>query len=305
MRIVYLGTSEFAAAILRRLADGGSEFRPQLAVSPPDRRRGRGRKLAPTAVGATATELEIDVLKTEATEDPAALERIRAVRPDLGVVCAFGQMIREPLLSELEMLNVHPSLLPRWRGAAPIERAILAGDIETGVSIMRLEAGLDSGPVALARSAPIGDADYGTLSARLEELGGELLIEALERHRDGKLEFTEQDDSAATYAEKIEPAERRLDPQNPAIELERRVRALTPHIGAYLELEGADRLGVVSARAEAAEAGELGVGEFDTGDGLKLGCGDGVLRLLEVKPAGGRPMDADSYLRGREAPRLA
>ncbi len=297
MRLVYLGTSEFAAAILRRLTE--SEHRPALVVTPPDRRRGRGRKLGPVPAAAAAEELGIDVLRTEATEEPEALERIRAVNPDLGVVCAFGQLLREPLLSELELLNVHPSLLPRWRGAAPIERAIDAGDPETGVSIMRLTEGLDAGPVALQEAVAIEDDDYGRLSARLEDVGARLLTEALERRRRGTLEFVAQDDSRVTYAEKIAPEERRLDPGRGAIELERRVRALTPHIGAYLELPSGERLGVVEARAE---TGELAQGTLDGADGLRLGCADGVLRLLRVRPPGGRPMDADAYLRGHELP---
>jgi methionyl-tRNA formyltransferase len=301
LRVVYLGTSPYAAAVLRRLAD--SAHRPVLVVTPPDRRRGRGRRLSPVPAAAVAAELEIDVLRTEATEGPEALERIRAAAPDLGVVCAFGQLLREPLLSELELLNVHPSLLPRWRGAAPIERAIMAGDAQTGVSVMRVTEGLDSGPVALRETATIEpDDDFGTLSERLELAGGELIVRALDLRSAGELEFADQDDAEATYAEKVAPQERRIDPAEPAIDLERRVRALHPHIGAYLELAGDERLGVALARAE---PGELERGKLDGRDGLRLGCGDGVLRLLEVRPAGGRTMDADAFLRGHRVPDLA
>jgi methionyl-tRNA formyltransferase len=299
VRSVYLGTSDFAAAVLRRLAEG--DHRPSLVVTPPDRRQGRGRRIAPAPTAAAAEELGIDVLRTEATEAPEALERIRAAEPELGVVCAFGQLLREPLLSELEMLNIHPSLLPRWRGAAPIERAIMAGDEETGVSIMRVTAGLDSGPVARQAAIPIGDDDFGALAPRLEELAAELLIEALDRRARGELELVEQDDEAATYAEKIAPEDRRLDPADPAIELERRVRALTPHIGAYLELAGGERLGVAEASVE---DGRLETGTFDDADGLRVGCGEGVLRLLRVRPAGGKVMDAEAFLRGHPLPKL-
>jgi methionyl-tRNA formyltransferase len=289
--LVYLGTSEFAAEILRRLA-ATDEHRPSLVVTPPDRRRGRGRRTSPTPVAALADELEIEVLKTEATSGEEALERIRAAQPQVGVVCAFGQLIREPLLSELEMLNVHPSLLPRWRGAAPIERAIMAGDGETGVSIMRLTEGLDSGPVALQRPVEIGDADFGALSARLEELGGELLVEALGRRAAGTLEFAEQEDAGATYAEKIEPGDRRLDPRaESALDLARRVRALNPHIGTYLELADGERLGVLAARAVDAPGADAE---------LRIKTIDGELELLEVRPAGGKGMDAASYLRGHD-----
>ena len=300
MRVVYLGTSDFAAAVLRGLA--ASPHRPALVVTPPDSRRGRGRRAAPAPAAAAAAELGVDVLRTESTESDEALERIRAARPELGVVCAFGQVLREPLLSELELLNVHPSLLPRWRGAAPIERAIMAGDAETGVSIMRVTAGLDSGPVASREAVAIGDDDFGRLSERLEDLGTRLLVEALDRRAAGPIEFTEQDDATATYAEKIGPEDRRLDPGATAIELERRVRALHPHIGAHLELAGGERLGVDVAHAE---PGELEAGTLDAEGGLRLGCGDGVLRLERVKPAGRRPMDAEAYLRGHSVPELA
>ncbi len=300
MRVVYFGTSDFAAAVLGRLAD--SEHRPVLVVTPPDRRRGRGRRISPTAVASTADALGIETLRTSASEQPEALARIRESEPELGVVCAFGQLLREPLLSELELLNVHPSLLPRWRGAAPIERAIIAGDELTGVSIMRVTEGLDSGPVALRAEAPVAGDDFGGLSPRLAELGGDLLVRALGLRARDELELVDQDDSAATYAEKIDRSERRLDPARPAIDLERTVRALTPHIGAYLELEGGEPLGVLRA---VAEPGELATGGLETGDGLRLGCGEGVLRLLVVRPAAGRAMDAADYLRGHPTPRLA
>ena len=302
MRTVYLGTSEFAVAVLRRLA--ASPHPPILVVTPPDRPRGRGRKLAPAPAAAAARELGIELHQTSRVSDQASVERIRASDAEVGVVCAFGQLIREPLLSELEMLNVHPSLIPRWRGAAPIERAIMAGDPETGVTIMRVEAGLDSGPVALAERRPIEPADdYGTLSARLAELGGELILRALDLRAAGQLELTDQDDSLATYADKIAPAERRLDPGRPAVELERTVRALDPHVGAYLELVGGGPLGV---RAASAQDGALPPGQLAAeGRTLRLGCGEGVLQLDVVQPAGKRPMPADDYLRGHPPPRVA
>jgi methionyl-tRNA formyltransferase len=299
---VYLGTSEFAVAVLRRLA--ASPHRPVLVVTPPDRPRGRGRKLATPPAAAATGELGIELHQTGRVSEQGSVERIRASGAEVGVVCAFGQLIREPLLSELEMLNVHPSLIPRWRGAAPIERAIMAGDAETGVTIMRVEAGLDSGPVALAERTPIEPTDdYGTLSARLSELGGELILRALDLRAAAQLELADQDDSLATYADKIAPTERRLDPARPAAELERTVRALNPHIGAYLELDGGGRLGV---RAASAQDGALPPGQLAAdGRALRLGCGDGVLRLDVVQPAGKRPMPADAYLRGHPPPRVA
>jgi methionyl-tRNA formyltransferase len=301
VRFAYLGTSEFAASVLRHLA-AGAEHRVVLAVTPPDRPRGRGRKVQPVPAAAAAEELGIDVVRTETASEPGTLARIRAAGAEVGVVCAFGQLIRDPLLSELELLNVHPSLLPRWRGAAPIERAIMAGDERTGVSIMRVTEGLDAGPVALAEAVEIGDADYGGLSPRLEELGARLAARALGLRSAGELALEPQDESRATYAEKIEPSDRRLDPARPAVELERRVRALTPHIGAYLELAGGGRLTVEAARAE---PGRLEPGAVETGDGLAVGCAEGVLRLLRVRPPGGRTMDAGDYLRGHGRPSIS
>jgi methionyl-tRNA formyltransferase len=302
VRTVLLGTPAFAVPTLRRLE--ASPHRPRLVVTPPDRARGRGRRVASPPVAEAARELGLELIQTESVNEPEALERIRAAAPELGVVCAFGQLIREPLLSELEMLNVHPSLLPRWRGAAPIERAIMAGDRETGVSIMRLTAGLDSGPVAVSERIGISPQDdFGSLSARLAVLGAELVVRALDLHAGGRLELTDQDEREATYAEKIEATDRRLDPRRPAAELEATVRAFRPHIGAYLELDGGERLGVSSASL--AEGG-VEAGAIEARDGeLVLGCADGALRLEIVQPPGARPMPVGAYLRGHSPPARA
>jgi methionyl-tRNA formyltransferase len=270
----YLGTSAFAAGVLERLA--GTQHRPALVVTRPDRPAGRGRVLTPPPVATTARDRGIEVIQPEAVNTDEVSERIAASGADIGVVCAFGALIKEPLLSRFELLNVHPSLLPRWRGAAPIERAIMAGDDETGVSIMRLTAGLDSGPVCLAEAEPIRpDDDYATLSARLVDLGARLLVRAL----DERPPFVEQDEAGVTYAEKIAAADRTLDPDAPAEVNERVVRALHPHIGARLSLPDGSFLGVRRAR----------VGE------------DGSLELLEVQPPGGRAMPYADYLRGHAA----
>jgi methionyl-tRNA formyltransferase len=301
VRTVYLGTSEFAAAVLRRLAE--SVHRPLLVVTPPDRPKGRGRRTQAPPAAEAAAELEIDLLQAENVNDEAALARIRAAQPQALVVCAFGQMIREPLLSEWPILNIHPSLLPRWRGAAPIERAIMAGDERTGVCVMKLTEGLDSGPVALREELPIGsEEDFEALAASLATLGGELLVRAFDLLTEERLDFVAQDDEEATYAEKIAAPERRLDPKRPAAELARVVRALTPHVGAYLETSDGERLGVRRARAV-----DVGVksGEVRAEWGaLLLGCGQGALRLEVVQPAGGKPMAADAYLRGHQLPKL-
>jgi methionyl-tRNA formyltransferase len=299
VRTAYLGTSEFAAAVLRRLAD--SLHAPALVVTPPDRPRGRGRRLAAPPAAEAAAELGLTLHQTESVNRPESVEAIAAGRPEAVAVCAFGQLIKEPLLTDHLMLNVHPSLIPRWRGAAPIERTLMAGDERSGMTIMRVTEELDAGPVALQEETAVHDGeDYGSLSSRLAELGGELLVRSLDHLAEGSLEFTEQDDEQATYAEKIRPEERRLDPARPAVELERRVRALNPQVGTHLELEGGEWLGVRAARgvAEGPPAGEIAVAS----EQLLLGCGEGALRLDQVQPSGGRPMAAAEFLRGHSAP---
>jgi methionyl-tRNA formyltransferase len=290
MRTVYLGTSPFAVAVLERLA--ASDHRPVLVVTRPDRPRGRGRKLAPPPVAEAARALGLDLIQPESVNSDEARAAIAAVSPEAVAICAFGAYIREPLLSEHPMWNVHPSLLPRWRGAAPIERALMAGDAETGVTIMRPTAEMDAGPICMQASEPIrpGD-DYGSLAARLQELGGELLV----RSFDELPPFAPQPSEGVALADKIGPDDRRLDPAHSAVELERRVRALTPHIGAFLEA-GGERLGVRRAAlaVEGAPAGELA----ERDGHLLYGTADGALDLVEVVPAGSRPMDAAAYLRG-------
>jgi methionyl-tRNA formyltransferase len=301
VRTAYLGTSEFAATVLRRLA--ASPHRPALVVTPPGRRQGRGRKVSPPPAAVAASELGLELLQAENVNEEQALGEIRAAAPEAVLVCAFGQLIREPLLSELPILNVHPSLLPRWRGAAPIERAIMAGDEITGACVMQLTAGLDSGPVALREETPISpEEDFAALSARLAQLGGDLLVRALDLQAAGALEFAEQDEDGVTYAEKIDPAERRLDPSRPAAELAAKVRALTPHVGVYLEAADGERLGVREAREVEADVPR---GRLEVREGaLVLGCGEGALRLDVVQPPGGKAMPADAYLRGHKPPRL-
>jgi len=297
LNTVFIGTSEFAAAVLERLAH--SAHRPALVITRPDRPSGRGRRLTPPPVADTARGLSIPVAQPQDVNDPQARALIAAAAaPGPVVVCAFGALIKEPLLSEHELLNVHPSLLPRWRGAAPVERAIMAGDAQTGVCIMRVTAGLDSGPVCLTVVEPIRpDDDYGSLAARLQELGGELIVSALERAPP----FLEQDEDGATYAEKLTAADRLLDPARPALELERVVRALHPHIGARVPLADGSMLGVQRAALLDGESGE-GRGLLARDGRLLLDCDPGTLELLVVQPPGRRPMDGADYLRGHGLP---
>jgi len=261
-------------------------------------------------VADAARGLGIDVDQPESVNAEDARARIATSDPGAVCICAYGALIREPLLSAHEMYNVHPSLLPRWRGAAPIERAIEAGDHETGISIMRPIAELDAGPVYLQRPTPIhDDDDYGSLSGRLASLAGKLLVEALSARHEPR----EQLDEGVVYAEKIDRGERRLDPAQSAPALARTVRALTPHVGAYAETGDGERLGVRRAIADSetsgdrverfggrAESSGLAPGELKAIDGrLLLGCAAGILELLEVQPPGGKPMAVADYLRGR------
>ncbi|HEX4806319.1 MAG TPA: methionyl-tRNA formyltransferase [Conexibacter sp.] len=294
VRTVYLGTSEFAAAVLERLAD--SPHRPALVVTRPDRPAGRGRRMHAPPVADLARALDLSLAQPDDVNAEAARARIAAASPDVVVVCAFGALLREPLLSAHELLNVHPSLLPRWRGAAPIERAIMAGDPETGVAIMRVTAGLDSGPVCLVEREPIREEDtYGTLSARLAARGGDLLVRAL----DERPACVEQPEDGVTYAEKISAEDRVLDARSSsAAQLARTVRALSPHVGARLALPGgSEHLGVWGARlaGDAASA----PGTLGSVDGrLLLSTADGALELTVVQPPGKKQMPAADYLRG-------
>jgi methionyl-tRNA formyltransferase len=294
LRTVYMGTSEFAVAVLRRLA--ASPHSPTLVVTRPDRPRGRGRKLLPPPVALAAQELGIEVFQPASVNSDEARERISAERPDEVLICAFGALIKEPLLSEHPMLNVHPSLLPRWRGAAPIERAIEAGDEVTGVTIMRPTAELDAGPMCLQRDTQIAaDDDFGSLSARLAELGGELLVEAI----DNRPDCAPQPEDGVTYADKIESDERRLDPAAGPQTLVRKVRALNPHVGTWIELPGRERLGV--RRATVAEDSAAPAELVAVNGRLLWGCAGGAIELLTVQPPGGRAMDAADFLRGHGA----
>ena len=294
MRTVYLGTSSFAATVLERLA--ASEHRPALVITRPDAPRGRGRRLQPPPVADAARALGLELIQPERLHDDDVLERIAAAEPEALAVCAYGALIREPLLSAYEILNVHPSLLPRWRGAAPIERAIMAGDEVTGVSIIRLVEALDAGPICLQGEEPIGpDDDYGTLSARLERLSGELLVRALDE-RPG---FEEQAADGVTYAHKIEARDRSLDFTLSPEAVERQVRALRPHIGARLPFPGGEFMGVLGARVDGDTLAPAG-GRVRVEDGrLLLDCNGGALELTEIRPPGGREMDARAWLRGR------
>lgn len=307
MRTVYLGTSEFAAVELARLAD--SPHRPALVVTRPARPKGRGRSLQDPPVAEFARDAEIALFQPADVNAPEAVDRIRATDAEAIVVCAFGALVKEPLLSMLPTFNVHPSLLPRWRGAAPIERAIAAGDDRTGVSIMKLVEELDAGPFCAQSSSAIDPADdFGSLSTRLARLGGDLLVDALDEYAAGSLQWSDQESvggqEAITYAEKITREDRLLTPTvTAAVEMERMIRALTPHIGAFFETTGGDPLRVDRAAVVPDGPSPGSVAEHD--GRLLVGTVRDALELLTVRPAGGKSMAADVYLRGNPVPELA
>jgi methionyl-tRNA formyltransferase len=288
-RVVFLGTSAFGADALRRLA-GEPELDIMAVVTQPDRPSGRGQRPGSPPVADAARELGLRLVQTErASADP--------VDADVGAVVAFGQMVRPPLLGAYPLYNLHPSLLPRWRGAAPVERALMAGDAEAGVCAIELTAELDAGPIHGCARFDVGpDDDAGSVRARALELGTPLLAQALRGGTHGE----EQPAEGVTYAHKIEPQDRRIDWTGSAAAASNLVRALSPHIGARCELDGGP---VTVWRARAGPGGgEPGA----VAPPLRVACGEGVLEVLELQPAGRRRMAVDDYLRGlRHAPERA
>jgi methionyl-tRNA formyltransferase len=303
MKLAFFGTPELVLPTLERLLAGPHAV--ALVVSQPDRPRGRGRKLSPSPVAAHALAAGVPLLRPERVGEPAVVAALRAAAPDLGVVVAFGQFlpkaVRElPRLGYL--VNAHASLLPRHRGAAPIARAILAGDAETGISVMRVDREMDAGPVCLERRTPIGaDETAGELERRLAALAADAIAEALDAIERGAARFVPQDESRATLAPKLGPADAWLDPLLPAAELARRVRALSPRPGAALRL-GGETLRILAARAEPGPADRPpGVARRSAG-ALAVATGDGWLALGRLQRPGGRVLPTAEFLRGFDVP---
>jgi methionyl-tRNA formyltransferase len=303
LRLVFAGTPDFAVPHLGACRRPGIEV---VAVyTQPDRPAGRGRSVGASPVKRAALELGIAVEQPERLRDAEARERLRAYAPDLLVVVAYGLILPRAVLAlpRRGCWNVHASLLPRWRGAAPIQRALLAGDAQTGVCLMQMEAGLDTGPVLLCRATEIGADDTGgSLHDRLAVLGAELLGEGLERLLAGNLPAPQpQPADGVSYAHKLDKAEAYLDWNEPAAALERKVRAFDPWPVATAEL-GGETVRVWHARAVAAPArGAPGTVLAATRDGIDIACGDGALRLLQVQRAGGRRLDVADFLNARPA----
>ncbi len=298
---MFFGTPDFAVPTLARLVAGPHAV--VATISQPDRPRGRGQKLSPSPVADLAARSGIPVLRPEQVGEPACAETLRAFDADLGIVVAFGQFLPKRV-RELPrcgyLINAHASLLPRHRGAAPIAHAILAGDLETGVSVMRVEREMDAGPSALVRRTPIGVSETtGELSERLAALAADAIAEAVDLIADGRLVWTPQDDAHATLAPKIAPADARLDWRDPAGTLARCVRAMAPRPGAFTTLQS-ERLRILAATALPTRCDDApGTLRLGGGAPLRIATGEGWLAPRVLQRAGGKPLDVDVFLRGR------
>jgi methionyl-tRNA formyltransferase len=301
MRLVYYGTPELAVPALLRLADEGRA--PLLVVTRRDKPRGRGLAVAPSPVRAAAESRGLPVATPAKAGAPEELEKIRALRPDLLLLTAYGQILSPALLSipRVGALNVHFSLLPRHRGASPIQAAILAGDAETGVTTMWMTEKLDEGPVFASIATPIGAGeDAGALTARLSALGARCLSETLDRIERGEMVREEQDPSRATYSPKLRREDARLSLRDDAFAFARRVRAFAPRPGAYLELHEGP-LGIAAATADAEASMDLAFGavmEADRERGLRVRVGGGSVWLRVVRPSGRKEMPGFDYANG-------
>ena len=297
-RLVFAGTPEFAAIHLQGLIDAGAA--PVAVYTQPDRPAGRGRSLTASPVKHCAESAGLPVFQPASLKTDAARAQLAELRPDLLIVVAYGLILPQAILDipRLACINVHASLLPRWRGAAPIQRCLEAGDAETGVTIMKMDAGLDTGPMLRTGTVAItAGMTAGTLHDRLAEIGAPLLLDVIEDPLTALTNATEQDDALATYAAKIEKSEAGIDWSRPAVELERQIRAFNPFPVSWTQL-GELRIKVWEA--------ELAGGEGDPGSllaaddaGIVVACGEGALRLGRLQFAGGKPLAVADLLKSR------
>jgi methionyl-tRNA formyltransferase len=301
MRLAFLGTPPFAAAVLAALAEAGHDI--AAVYSQPPAPRGRGQALQPSAVQALAERLGLVVRTPASMRDPAEIADFAALDLDAAVVAAFGQILPAEVLEapRLGSYNLHGSLLPRWRGAAPIQRAIMAGDRITGVQVMRMTEGLDEGPVLATATTCIDVLDTaGTVHDRLAAAAAELMVRTLPAIADGTAAATPQPDEGVTYAKKIRPKEARLDWSRPAAEVDRKIRGLSPFPGAWFTVpsdKGPVRVKALLSQQEDAEGAAHAPGAL-LDDRLLAACGAGAVRLLRVQREGRGPQDAESFLRG-------
>src|SRR5262245_1077016 len=300
MRVIFLGTPIFAAIPLEALAQDG-RYTVVGVITQPDRPAGRGGALKPPPVKESAQRLGIPIFQPETLRDSAAVERLAELRPAAGVVAAYGEILRRNVLAipPLGYLNIHPSLLPRYRGPTPVTAAILAGDAETGVTVMKLDAKMDSGPILAQRRVPLpGDARSGPLTEELFRLGAELLTDALEPYAAGGLEPVPQDDSRATYTALLQKSDGIIDWSVPAIQIERMTRAYDPWPGAQTTWRG-QPLKIIAAQADPAWSGDLPPGGLFVQDGhVWAATAVGALELLMVQPAGKRALAGHEWRHG-------
>ena len=293
MRVIFMGTPDFSVPALRAIADRHDVV---AVYTQPPRAAGRGQKPRPSAVHATALELGLPVFHPEKLRDPADQDRFAAHQADVAVVVAYGLILPQAVLDapRLGCVNIHASLLPRWRGAAPIHRAILAGDAASGVAIMQMEAGLDTGPVLAETRTPIGPQDTtADLHDRLSDLGATLILDVLDRL---PLAATPQPEEGVTYAAKIDKSEARIDWSQPASQVDRQIRGLSPFPGAWCQIDG-ERVKLLRSRL-ASGSGEPG----QVLPGFAIACGDGAIQVLTAQRSGKKPMAADDLLRGWQLP---
>jgi methionyl-tRNA formyltransferase len=298
MRVVFMGTPDFAVPVMTEIVGQGHEIVAVYTRAP--KPAGRGMDLRPSPVHALADSFGIPVFTPKTLRDADEQARFAAHGADIAVVVAYGLILPRPVLDapRLGCLNLHASLLPRWRGAAPIQRAIMAGDAETGVMVMKMEEGLDTGPVAMAERVSITpDMNAGELHDRLCVIGADLMARALAAASRESLQFTPQSEEGVTYAHKIEKAEARIDWSRDAKSLHDHVRGLSPFPGAFFEVDlgkGLERVKVLRARIC---EGRAAPGTL-LDDALTVACGEGALQLLDVQRAGKGPMKAQEFLRG-------
>ena len=296
MRIIFMGSPDFAAPTLDALVEAGHEV--VVAYTQPPRPAGRGKAERPTPVEDRAGELGIEVRSPKSLRDPAEQEAFAELEADVAVVAAYGLILPQPILDAptFGCLNVHASLLPRWRGAAPVQRAIMAGDESTGVTIMQMEAGLDTGPMLLKRAVEIEDKNAAQLTEELAKLGAAMMVEVLADLPD--FEPAPQPERGVTYAPKIKKEEARIDWSRPAGELVRHVQGLAPFPGAWFEVDG-ERIKLLAAENARGVAipGEV------LDDRVTIACGSGALRPTLVQRAGKGAMSAEELLRGFAIPR--
>jgi len=298
LRLIFMGTPDFSVPTLLELVAHGHEIAAVYTRAP--KPGGRGMKLQATPVEIEARRLNIPVLTPKTLKTPEALEEFRAHEADAAVVVAYGMILPQAILDtpRLGCYNLHASLLPRWRGAAPINRAIMAGDAESGVMVMKMDAGLDTGDVAMAERLPIPDAMTASdLHDALSRLGADLTVRAMAALERGVLQLKKQGEQGVTYAAKIEKAEARIDWGKPAREVLRHIHGLSPFPGAWSEIAGGDEVARVKIlRCELVKGAGVPGSVLD--DQLTVACGDGAIRVVELQRAGKAPMKAAEFLRG-------